>query len=153
EAAHRTALQLQPAAARMDDKLAQLVAQRQGVGVVVGGSISSERDKYRLSARVIDAFTGKIITVQELDGINKAGVLLAAAKLAARVRVALSEATPESLQLAAAETFSAASVEAAHAYGVARQFEGMGKTDEAIQNYLKSVELDPNLGRAYANLA
>jgi Flp pilus assembly protein TadD len=153
EAAHRTAAQLQPGEGKMDEKVAQLVAQRQGVGVVVAGSIASEGGSYRLSTRAIDAFTGKLITAQELDGIKKDGVLLAAAKLAARVRIALRDDTPESLQLAAAETFTAASVEAAHTYAVARQLEGQGKSEEAIHSYLQAVELDPNLGRAYANLA
>jgi Flp pilus assembly protein TadD/predicted Ser/Thr protein kinase len=153
EAARRIALVLQPGATRMDEKVAQLVAQREGIGVVVAGSITSEGASYRLSARAIDAFNGKLVKAEELAGIKKDGVLLAAARLAARVRSALRDDTPESLQVAAAETFSAASVEAAHAYALGRQFEGQGKAAEAIHNYTQAVVLDPNLGRAYANLA
>lgn len=151
--ARRTAEKLQPGTTKIDEPVARLVAQRQGIGVVVSGSISREGGGYRVSVRAIDAFTGKTIATQQIEGVNKDGVLGAAAKLAARVRKALGDDTPESLQLAAAETFTAASVEAAHAYAVAKQFEGMGKADEAIRNYVQAVELDPSLGRAYANLA
>jgi tetratricopeptide (TPR) repeat protein len=151
--AHRIGSQLQPGVSRMDEKTAQLIAVRQGVNVVVAGSISSEGGSYRLSARAIDAFTGKTITAQELTGIRKDGVLLTAARLAARVRIALRDDTPESLQLAAAETFSAASVEAAHEYAVGEQAEWAGKKEEAITAYTRAVDLDPNLARAYANMA
>jgi tetratricopeptide (TPR) repeat protein/predicted Ser/Thr protein kinase len=151
--ARKVATQLQPDATRIDEPLAKLVAVRQGIGVVVAGSVSKEAGGYRLAVRAVDAFTGKVIDSEQLTGINKDGVLVGTAKLAARLRKALRDDTPESLQLAAAETFSASSVEAAHNYALAEQAEWSGKAPEAIAYYSKSVELDPGLGRAYANMA
>ena len=51
---------------------ARLVARREGVGVVVGGSIRRKGDRYELSAEALDAITGKAIdqegaTVQALS--------------------------------------------------------------------------------------
>src|SRR5207249_1741485 len=43
------------------------------------------------------------------------------------------------------------SLEAAHAYALAQ--ENQSRPNEAIKYYLQAVELDPNLGRAYAGLA
>jgi serine/threonine protein kinase/tetratricopeptide (TPR) repeat protein len=151
--ARKVAAQLQPDATRIDEPLAKLVAVRQGIGVVVAGSISKEGGGYGLAVRAVDAFTGKAIDAEQLNGINKDGVLVGVAKLAAKLRKALRDGTPESLQLAAAETFSASSVEAAHNYALAEQAEWSGKSAEAISYYSKAVELDPGLGRAYANLA
>jgi serine/threonine protein kinase/tetratricopeptide (TPR) repeat protein len=151
--ARKVAAQLQPDATRIDEPLAKLVAVRQGIGVVVAGSVSKEGGGYRLAVRAVDAFTGKTIDAEQLNGINKDGVLVGVAKLAAKLRKALRDDTPESLQLAAAETFSASSVEAAHNYALAEQAEWSGNPSEAISYYSKAVELDPGLGRAYANLA
>ena len=63
------------------------------------------------------------------------------------------DTTPESARLAAAESFTAGSLEAAHEYAVAQDAQFAGKWDEAIRGYRKAVELDPNMGRAYAGLA
>src|SRR5262249_41482537 len=104
--ARKIAAQLQPGAAKLDEPLAKLVAVRQGIGVVVAGSIAKEGSKYRLDVRAEDAFTGKELDSEQLGGIDKSGVLVATAKLAARLRKGLRDDTPESLQLAAAETFS-----------------------------------------------
>ena len=80
-------------------------------------------------------------------------MLASVAKLAAGVRSALGDTTPKSLQLAAAETFTAGSLEAAHEYSVAQDLQYAGKYDEAIQRYLKAIELDPELGRADSGVA
>lgn len=151
--ARRLAATLQPGNAGMDETLARLVAQRQGIGVVVSGAISRDSSGYEISERAIDPFTGRVIATERVSGTSKDGVLSATARLAARLRKSLGDDTPEGLQMAAAETFSAGSLEAAHAYADAERLERDGKSQEAIDAYLKAVELDPNLGRAYASLA
>lgn len=151
--ARRIAAQLQPGVKSLDETVAKLVAVRQGIGVILAGSIAKESNGYRLAVRAVDAFTGKVMDSEQVTGVNKDGVLVATAKLAAKLRKALRDDTPESLQLAAAETFSAGSVEAAHNYALAEQAEWSGKSMEAIAYYSKAVELDPNLGRAYANMS
>ena len=77
----------------------------------------------------------------------------AAGKLAESIRKGLGDTTPESVQKAAAETFSAGSLEAAHDYAVAQDLQQAGKWDDALKSYSKAVETDPNLGRAYAGMA
>src|SRR5213594_1316390 len=56
-------------------------------------------------------------------------------------------------QIAAAETFSTSSREAAHEYAIAQDFQWAGKYGDAIQHYSKATEFDPNIGRAYSGLA
>src|SRR5262249_7306358 len=80
-------------------------------------------------------------------------VLAAVGKLAAPIRTALGDATPESLQLAAAETFTAGSLEAAHEYAVGQNLRFGGRPEEAIQHYVRAIDLDPNFATAYAGLA
>jgi tetratricopeptide (TPR) repeat protein len=74
--------------------------------------------------------------------------------VAAVVRAALGDVTPLALQLKAAETYSAGSLEAAHEYARANDLAAIqGKYDEARLHYLEAIRLDPDLGRAYAGLA
>ena len=70
---------MQPDATRIDEPLAKLVAVRQGIGVVVAGSVSKEGGGYRLAVRAVDAFTGKLIDSEQLTGVNKDGVLVGTA--------------------------------------------------------------------------
>jgi len=55
--------------------------------------------------------------------------------------------------MAAAETFTAGSLDAAHEYAIAQDLLYRGKFDDAAQHYAQAIRLDPNLGRAYAGLA
>jgi eukaryotic-like serine/threonine-protein kinase len=151
--ARKVAAQLSPGATGLDQTLARLVAVREGVNVVTSGSIEKRGDGYEVSVRAIDAATGKTIAEDKENASGKEGVLASVARLAAQVRRALGDATPESTQLAAAETYTAGSLEAAHEYAVAQNLQWEGNWDEAIRHYQKALDLDPNLGRAYAGLA
>ena len=151
--ARKLAAQLQPDATGLPEALARLVAVRQGISVVVGGSIEHDGTGYDLSVRAVDTVTGKPIVTASVDASAKEDALRAAAKLAARVRKALGDTTPESAQLAAAETFTAGSLEAAHEYAVAQELQWAGNWGEAISHYSRAINLDPRLGRAYAGLA
>jgi eukaryotic-like serine/threonine-protein kinase len=151
--AKKIATRLQPGLTQMDGKVAQLVAVREGVNVVLTGSISQNGGQYKVSVEAIDPATGKSIDKAERDAANKQDVLSAAGKLAESIRKGLGDTAPESVQKAAAETFSAGSLEAAHAYAVAQDLQQAGKWDDALKSYSKAVEIDPNLGRAYAGMA
>ncbi|MGC2527846.1 MAG: protein kinase [Candidatus Acidiferrum sp.] len=151
--ARKDAAQLQPAATHMDAALAQLVAVREGVNVVVSGSIAPDGSGYKVSVAALDPATGKTIVKDEREASNKQDVLAAAGKLAEGIRKGLGDTTPESAQQAAAETFSAGSLEAAHAYAQGQDFQQAAKWDDALKAYAKAEELDPNLGRAYAGTA
>ena len=151
--AKKIATRLQPGLTQMDGKVAQLVAVREGVNVVVTGSIAQDGGRYKVSVAAIDPATGKTIDKAEREAANKQDVLSAAGQLAENIRKGLGDTTPESVQKAAAETFSAGSLEAAHDYAVAQDLQQAGKWDDALKSYSKAVAEDPNLGRAYAGMA
>ena len=150
--AHRIANQLSPGK-KMDQEVARLVARREGIAVIVSGSIARQGESYKVSAKAIDAVTGKQLAQREVTVDSRDAVLGAIAKLVAPIRTAIGDTTPESAQLAAEETFSSNSIEAAHFYSVGQDRLENGKSEEAMQNYLQATQLDPNLGRAYAGLA
>jgi tetratricopeptide (TPR) repeat protein/predicted Ser/Thr protein kinase len=151
--AHRVASQLKPGATTVDESLARLVAVREGVGVVVSGSIASDGNGYRITSRAVDAVSGKPISERSIHVSSKDEVLSSVGKLAARIRQGLGDRTSESVQMVQVETYSSGSLEAAHEYAVAQELQSMGKWEDSVSHYQKALDLDPNMGRAYAGLA
>lgn len=137
----------------MDAGLSKLVALREGVNVIVTGSIAQEGSGYEVSVAAVDPATDKTILKEARDASSKQDVLAAAGKLAESIRKGLGDTTPESAQQAAAETFSASSLEAAHAYAVGQDFQQAAKWDDALNAYAEAEKLDTGLGRAYAGTA
>lgn len=151
--AHRIAAQLKPGATSIDEALGRLVAVREGVNVVVAGSLVPDSAGYWLSARALDAATGKSIASDSLHIKSKDEVLLTVGKLAAKIRAKLGDVTPESKQLQQIETYGSGSLEAAHEYAVAQDMGSAGKWEDSVTHYQRAIDLDPNMGRAYAGLA
>ena len=152
-AALATANRLQLQGTGLPEARARLIAQREGIHVVVAGEAEKSSSGYKVKARAIDGFTGKAITERTEEVAGKDAVLGAASKLAAHVRTALGDTKPEAVQLKEAETYSAASLEAAHAYGLGREAEQAGDYEPARKHYLEAVRLDPGMGRALVGLA
>ena len=150
--AHKVAAKIQPGATRLDEQLARLVATREGINIVISGSIALEGEAYRLSVRALDGVTGKEITAKS-EKAAKQDVLVAMGKLAAGVRKALGDKTPESVQLAAAETYTTHSLDAAHEYALAQLGQFGGNYNDAIEHSQKALQFDPEMGRAYVVLA
>src|SRR5258706_7641773 len=152
--ARKLAGQLPHPTDKLDDQPARLVAVSQGIDAVVTGELSRRGDKYSLSATALDAVNGNVIARTEVTAGNQDEVLLTIPKLAAPIRKALGDTTPESVQLnAAAGAFTAASLEVVHDYGVGMEQQFAGNMQGALQSFSKAVELDPNFARAYAGLA
>ena len=139
---------------KLDEQAARLIAMGQGLAAVVTGSLSRRGDGYKLSVEALDARTGNSIATAEVNASNKDELLLDVPKLAAPLRKALGDSTPESVQLTAAGgAFQAASLEAAHQYGSAMEQQFAGKMEDALGSFSKAAELDPNFARAYAGMA
>jgi serine/threonine protein kinase len=108
---------------KLDENSARLIAQREGVGVVVSGSIRQDGSKYAVSAQAIDARTNKMIDSASATASTPNDLTYAVARIAAGFRKALGDATPKSVQLAAAETFSSQSIEASQQYALAQELQ------------------------------
>jgi tetratricopeptide (TPR) repeat protein/predicted Ser/Thr protein kinase len=152
--ARKLAEKLPHFAGKLDEQAARLVAVGQGVSAIVTGSLSSRGNGYRLSVEAIDAVTGKTLASADMNAANKDQALLDVPKLAAPIRKALGDTTPESVQLAAEQgSFTTSNLEAVHQYGIAMEQQIAGKDEDALRSFSKAVELDPNFARAYAGMA
>lgn len=151
--AKKIAAQLQPGASSLEETTARLVGVREGISFIVAGLIEKRGSGYKVRSRTLEAATGKIVLEMNETADDKKGVLGAVGKIAAQTRRVLGDTTPESAQVTAAGTFTTSSLEAAHAYAMAQDLQWAGKWEEAIPLYEQAIQLDPNLGRAYAGLA
>src|SRR5207245_10446602 len=87
--AHKVAAQLQPGANRLGEALARLVASREGVGVIVSGSIERKGSHYTIGCKTVDAMTGRTISTSQAEPAETDAELRAADKLEAGIRTAL----------------------------------------------------------------
>ena len=136
----------------LDDNAARLVAIREGLNVLIGGSIAAKGTDYVLSVKVTDVGNQKVLLDWNTTAPSKNDVLAAVGRAAERVRRTLGDTNTANAQ-SEQETFTASSLEAAKAYSEAQDLQWAGKSEEAIAAYRRTLQIDPNFGRAYAGLA
>ena len=138
--------------ATLDEGTSRLVARREGIKRIVTGSIAADGSKYTLAVKILDPEDGKSLLTWDTQASSKDDVLNAVGRLAAKVRRGLGDTTANADQVKETETFTAASLDAAHEYMQAQELQAAGKYNEAVEGYQKALKLDPQLGRAYAGL-
>jgi serine/threonine protein kinase/tetratricopeptide (TPR) repeat protein len=153
DGARRLADQLDTSAdGRLDIRLAKLVSVQEGVNVVIDGSIEKSGKEYLFKISVLDPFSSEEITKVSKKSSTKTEVLNAAVQLANEVIRDLGGKSIGSTKAIAEETLGSSSIEAVNAYTKAQELNAMGKQQEAIAEFHRAIELDPNLGRAYSGL-
>jgi serine/threonine protein kinase/tetratricopeptide (TPR) repeat protein len=138
---------------KLDEVAARELAVKQGLGVVLAGSISPYGNGYEISVKATQTVTGKQIVSTSSRASSKDTVLETAAKLMARVRKVLGDRTSESDQLFAMRSVSASSLEVVNYYAAGVEAQARGKFEDARKNLLLAVEKDPNFGLGYQGLA
>jgi tetratricopeptide (TPR) repeat protein len=152
--ARQLAAKLPNPSGKLDESAARLVAVNEGVPVILSGSLSIRGSGYTLSVKAVDAVTGKTLTDATANAANKDELLLNIPKIAAPIRKALGDTTPESVQLEkAAGAFSSSSLPAVHQYGLAMDQLWAGNSEEALRSFSNAITLDPNFARAYGGSA
>ena len=83
---------------KLDERAALEMAVKQGLGVVLSGSVDRQGSGYGVSVKATHAVTGNVITSAKNRASSKDQVLGAATKLASEVREALGDDTSDSAQ-------------------------------------------------------
>jgi tetratricopeptide (TPR) repeat protein len=153
DSAIRLAGTMDAASTVLDEATARLVAVREGIKLVMAGSIEEDDGKYTLYVRAVDPKGGEVLTSAEVNARDKLDVLAAIGTLAGDLREELGDENLDRNKLVTSETFTAKNLEAAQAYARAQSLQYNGKYDEAIAFYEQALEHDPGFGRAYSGLA
>lgn len=150
--AARTATKLKAGSALVEET-ARLVSVREGLDLVLAGSISNSGQSYTLTQRVVDPVEGEEVARVDATANGKAAVLPAVGSLAAQIREALGDVTLEDGNLAANETLTTTSLVAVQHYTKAQNYAFREENEKAIEFFEKAVEEDPEFSRAYSGWA
>jgi serine/threonine protein kinase/Flp pilus assembly protein TadD len=142
-----------PTPEKLDDAAAWELALKQGVGVVLSGSIDRRGSGYEVSVNAAQTVTRKVVASARSRASKKDQVIEAATKLVTTVRKSLGDETSDSAQLLATKSLSTTSMEVASLYAAAVEAQANNKFEEARTHYLKTTELDPNFGLGYQGAA
>ena len=151
--AKKTAKEIGESSHGLDQNAARLVARREGIAYVVSGSVERLGEQYLLRLNAVDNISGQSLGNFQAKVRYKGQILPSIPKLAIEVRSALGDELPRSEQVAAAETYTASSLQAAKAYEKAQDLQWGGDWEAATVAYKEALALDPHMGRAYSGLA
>ncbi len=138
---------------KVDAQKAREIALKQGVGVVLSGSIDRSGSGYEIAVQAVRTVTGQTIASTSTQVASQDQVPAAATRLVTTVRKALGDETSDSAQLLAMKSLSTTSMAVASHYAAAIDAQSNNKFEEARQSFLKAVELDPGFGLGYQGLA
>lgn len=153
-AAQESYKRLNPDAAdALDNVAAQLVAVREGIQMVLIGSIASAGDGYDLVMTGHDSISDEDSFRVTVSAKSRNDVLAAVGTLSEEVREALGDQSFKDKESATVENFTAASLEAARDYVNALDFSYRGEHEVAMALFESATQKDPNFGRAYSGWA
>ena len=138
---------------KLDEAAAREIAVKQGLGVVLSGSIEGQGASYNVSLKAAQALTGQVIASARARAAGKDQVLATATRLVSTIRQALGDETSESAQMFAMASLSATSLDVVREYAAAQEAASNNKFEDARQSALKAVRLDPKFGIGYQLLA
>jgi Flp pilus assembly protein TadD len=150
--AQALANQIKPGA-KLDESVVRLIAAREGIKVIMTGVVASRGSGYTLTVKAVDPATGNVLATADASVADKAAVLKGIETVASTLRNGLGDTTPESVRRAAAESVTTASLDALQAYSRAQDLASAGRSEDAVAQYRRAIELDPNFGRAYSGWA
>ncbi len=137
----------------LDETSARALAVKQGVGIVLSGTIDRQGGGYAVSMKAAQTVTGAVLVNSNARASTRNDVLGVATKLAAGVRKALGDEVSESAQMFAMTNLSATSLDVVKFYSAAQEAAANGRFDEARQNALNAVQRDPKFGLGYVILS
>lgn len=118
---------------------------------MIAGAIEKTSGGYRIRLRAVEPMNGTVLSEHVADASGRDQVLEEMSELAAEIRDELGASDTETAS--PSESFTAASIEAAHDYATAQELQFAGKFEDAARHYELAIQRDPNMGRAYAGLA
>ncbi len=150
-----TAEELNPGGG-LDADAARLISVREGIDAVFTGRIEPAGRGYRVEVEGLDPALepgeGRPLAAARARAGSRDEILEAVARLTTELRQELGDTAPKAGQDAAAETFTASSIEAMQAYATGQDLFYQGDFEGAIAAYERAIEEDPQFGRAFAGL-
>ena len=152
----RETLQLmsQPSDARITDKIARDMCQRESIKAILEGSIAALGNHFVLFLNAVNCNTGESIGRDQREADSKEHVLTELGLAATSIRAKLGESLASIQKFdTPLESVTTSSLEALQAYTQVMRLIGAQQRSNALPFARRAVELDPNFASAYDELA
>ena len=142
-----------PTDARVTSALGREICEREGIKAMLTGSIAGLGSHYVITLDAVNVRTGDSIGREQIEAESKEKVLTALGQASTRLRAKLGESMG-SIQAydAPIERATTSSLEALKAFSVGEELRSTKGEVEAIPQFERALELDPNFAMAYAKL-
>lgn len=138
---------------KLDEQAAQEIAIKQGVNVILSGSVHRAGSAYVVSMKAMHGVTGNVIATVTDTASGKDQVLGVATRLANDIRRELGDNTSDEAQRFAMDTLSATSIEAVHDYAEGMVANSNGEFEKARDKFADAVKREPTFGMGWTALA
>jgi serine/threonine protein kinase/tetratricopeptide (TPR) repeat protein len=134
--------------------VAREICQRASVEAMLAGSIARLGNEYLIGLEAVNCQTGELLVSEQAQAENKETVLkgLGSAATALRKKLGESLSSVQKYDMPVEEG-TTSSLEALKMLSLADQNQNSGRQLEAIPQYQRAIELDPNFAWAYTGLA
>jgi len=137
----------------LDEVEARQLAVKEGLNVVLSGSLDRQGSGYGISIKAAQTVTGNEIANVRGRASDKDQVLGVTTRLVNAVRDALGDDTSDSARQFAMTTLSTTSLEVVRHHAAAMEASSNNKFEDALRSFQKAVELDPKFGIGYQGMA
>ncbi|MGA3318297.1 MAG: protein kinase [Candidatus Korobacteraceae bacterium] len=137
---------------RIDEPLAQEIAVREGLKVIVLPSISGVGESYRVAASIRDVASGKNVKTEFVKANGKNKVLDAVDTLSAAIREDLGESLQTVSQSKRLSSVTTQSLDALRQYSIGAERASALQWDEAKVYFENALRIDPSFTAARASL-
>ena len=152
-AAAKQVEKVRPGGGPLNEEAARLIAVREGIKLVLSGTVSEDSGRYEFVVHAVEPESGERIIEVKKRSADKASVLGVISEIAGAVREELGDTSLKEESLRGRETFTAASLQAAKIYTEAQNLAYSGDYAAASESYRQALDIDPNFGRAYSGWA
>src|SRR5882762_9777393 len=142
-----------PAGARLTPDLAREVAVREGIKAVLAGEIAPVDKGYALSASVVTAADGQVVTAARAAAADGAHLIEALDKLSRGLRERIGESLRTIRAGAPLKQVTTGSLDALRKYSQALRAEDAGDAEGALQLLEEATALDTGFAMAYRKVA
>ncbi len=128
------------------------IASRTGVRSVLTGSFAKAGDSIRISARLEDAKTGRVLMSESVDALGEENLFHLVDEMTSRIKARFELTPPGEALDRDLRDVTTASVEAYREYAEGIRLHERFREEEAAPHFRRAIELDPGFAMALAKL-
>jgi tetratricopeptide (TPR) repeat protein len=138
---------------KLDEAAAREIALKQGLGIVLSGAVERQGSGFAVSMKAAQTVTGEVVSEVRTRASGPDKVLPAATSLVSSVRKDLGDESSQSNPIFAMTSLSASSLDVVKYYAQAMDHTSNNQFQDAREDLLSAVKIDPSFGVGYLVLA